>query len=209
MSNALSTNHDANQLVVTVGDVVGAADGDNPHRWYNPADVHAAIAAITAAYQHADPTDAAYFDAQRRQFETAGLARYDELIRQIRATYSGTPVGASESIVAMIAPALGLDLVTPPTFLRAISEGADPTSADLQTIDQQINTHAIKVYVYNSQNATPDVQAQINAVRMAGIPVTTITETLTPVTATFQSWQVSELAALQSALAQAAHGAAQ
>jgi zinc/manganese transport system substrate-binding protein len=207
MSKALSTNHVANQQVITVGDVVGVADGANPHRWYNPADVHTVIAAITGAYQQADPADAAFFGAQRHQFETTALARYDELIRQIRATYSGTPVGASESIFAMIAPALGLDLVTPSTFLRAISEGADPTSADLQTIDRQIKTHAIKVYVYNSQNATPDVQAQINAVRVAGIPVTTITETLTPAAATFQTWQVSELTALQSALAQAAKAA--
>ena len=80
----------------------------------------------------------------------------------------------------MIAPALGLNLLTPPTFLRAISEGTDPTSADKQTIDNQIKTHAIKVYVYNSQNATPDVQAQVDEAKAAGIPVTTITETLTP-----------------------------
>ena len=48
----------------------------------------------------------------------------------IRTTYAGTPVGASECIFAMLAPALGLDLVTPPGFLTAISEGTDPTAAD-------------------------------------------------------------------------------
>ncbi len=33
------------------------------------------------------------------------------------------------------------------------------TSADKLTIDNQIQHHLIKIYVYNSQNVTPDVQA--------------------------------------------------
>jgi zinc/manganese transport system substrate-binding protein len=202
----LASNHVAGQHVVTVGDVVGVADGGNPHRWYNPDDVDKVIAAIIAAYQAADPADSAYFTAQQHAFATVGLAKYHAIISQIKATYAGTPVGASESIFAMIAPALGLNLLTPPTFLRAISEGTDPTSADKQTIDTQIKTHAIKVYVYNSQNATPDVQAQVDEATAAGIPVTTITETMAPATATFQDWQVSELTALQAALAAPSKG---
>jgi zinc/manganese transport system substrate-binding protein len=57
--------------------------------------------------------------------------------------------------------------------------------------------------VYNSQNATPDVQAQVNEAKAAGIPVTTITETLTPAGASFQDWQVAQLTALKQALGQA------
>jgi zinc/manganese transport system substrate-binding protein len=204
VSKLLAAAPASNRRVVTVGDVVGVADGGNPHRWYNPDDVDKVIAAIISAYQAADPADAAYFTAQQHTFETVALAKYHAIISQIKATYAATPVGASESIFAMMAPALGLNLLTPPTFLRAISEGTDPTSADKQTIDNQIKTHAIKVYVYNSQNATPDVQAQVDEARAAGIPVTTITETLVPETATFQDWQVRQLTSLQTALAQAA-----
>ena len=191
------------QRVVNVGDVVGVADGGNPHRWYNPTDVHTVIAAITAAYAAANPADAAYFASQQKDFETNGLAQYTNLINQIKTTYAGTPVAASESIFAMMVPALGLNLLTPPTFLRAISEGTDPTSADKTTIDNQLKTHAIKVYVYNSQNATPDVHAQIDEAKEAGIAIVAITETLSPATATFQAWQVAQLTALESALAKA------
>jgi zinc/manganese transport system substrate-binding protein len=200
VSKLLAADHVSDQHVINVGTLVGVADGGNPHRWYNPTDVHTVIAAITAAYEAADPDDASYFATQQRNYETTGLARYNSVISQIKTTYAGTPVGASESIFAMIAPALGLNLLTPPTFLRAISEGTDPTSADKQTIDNQIKTHAIKVYVYNSQNATPDVQAQVDEAKAAGIPVTTITETLSPASATFQDWQVAQLVALQAAL---------
>jgi zinc/manganese transport system substrate-binding protein len=200
VSKLLAADHVSDQHVINVGTLVGVADGGNPHRWYNPTDVHTVIAAMTAAYGAADPDNAAYFATQQRNYEATGLAQYNSIISQITTTYGGTPVGASESIFAMIAPALGLNLITPPTFLRAISEGTDPTSADKQTIDNQIKTHAIKVYVYNSQNATPDVQAQVDEAKAAGIPVTTITETLSPASATFQDWQVAQLTSLQTAL---------
>ena len=177
--------------------------GGNPHRWYSPTGVHAVIDRITADYQRLDPSDSAYFATRRTAYLTQGLARYDQLIAAIKAKYAGTPVGASESIFAALAQALGLKLLTPPSFLAAISEGTEPTAADKQTIDHQIAAHLIKVYVYNSQNATPDVQAQVQAARSAGIPVTTITETLAPASATFQAWQVGELPALQAALAKA------
>ena len=161
------------------------------------------IDAITSEYQKIDPADASYFDRQRSSFETAGLARYHALISEIKTKYAGTPVGASESIFALMAPDLGLNLITPPAFLTAISEGTEPTAADKAAIDHQIAAHEIKVYVYNSQNATPDIQRQIDEARAANIPITTITETLFPAGATFQAWQVTQLKALETALHQA------
>ncbi|MGF7236184.1 MAG: metal ABC transporter solute-binding protein, Zn/Mn family [Frankia sp.] len=191
------------RTTLTVGDLVGAKNGDNPHRWYNPGNVSTVIAQITADYKKIDPADAGYFDQQRTSYTTSSLKPYTDLIATIRKTYGGTPVGASESIFAMLAPALGLNLLTPPAFLRAISEGTDPTVADKATIDNQITTKKIKVYVYNSQNATPDVKRQVEEAQAAGIPVTPITETLTPASASFQDWQVVQLESLRKALAQA------
>ena len=102
-----------------------------------------------------------------------------------------------------LAAALGLRLVTPRSFLDAVSEGNDPTAADKATIDAQIQERQIKIYVYNSQNATPDVTAQVEAARARGIPVATVTETLAPAGATFEAWQVHELRGIQAALASA------
>ncbi len=202
-TQAVKANPAPNRTVLTVGDLVGVPAGGNPHRWYNPDDVQKVIDEIVADYKKVDPADAAYFDQQKTAFETTGLAGYRAVIADIRARYAGTPVGASESIFAMTAPALGLDLLTPPSFLKAISEGTDPTAADKAAIDSQIKDKKIKVYVYNSQNATPDIQAQIAAARAHGIPVTTITETLTPATASWQEWQTAQLTALRDALAKA------
>jgi len=199
----VEANPSTARTVLTVGELVGIADGGNPHRWYNPDNVRAVIDQITADYKAIDPGNAAYFDGRHSEVLSTNLKAYFDTINQIKAAYAGTPVGASESIFAMMAPALGLNLLTPPSFLTAISEGSDPSAADKATIDAQINGKQIKVYVYNSQNATPDVQAQVDAARAKGIPVTTITETLTPAGASFQDWQVAQLSALKQALAQA------
>jgi zinc/manganese transport system substrate-binding protein len=191
------------RTTLTVADLVGVKDGDNPHRWYNPDNVRQVIDKITADYKKIDPASAALFDSQHDTVINTNLKSYFDLLGQIKTNYAGTPVGASESIFAMLAPATGLKLLTPGSFLTAISEGTDPTAADKATIDAQIKNKQIKVYVYNSQNATPDVQSQVNAAKAGGIPVTTITETLVPAGASFQDWQVAQLTALKQALGQA------
>jgi zinc/manganese transport system substrate-binding protein len=188
------------RAVVNVGDAVGVAVGGNPHQWYSPDSVTKVANAITAAYKKADPNDSRYFDQQNQQFLDRGLSTYQSLIASVKANYSGTPVGASESIFAPLSDALGLNLITPQSFLKAISEGTDPSSADKATIDQQIATKAIKVYVLNSQNNNPDVQAQVDGAKKQGIPIATVTETLSPANASFQDWQSTQLSSLADAL---------
>ena len=191
------------RIVLTVGDLVGVKTGGNPHRWYSPPDVQRVIDAVVASYKKLDPADAAYFDRQKAAFESKGLRAYKAEIAVIRRKYAGVPVGASESIFALLAPALRLDLLTPPSFLKAISEGTEPTASDKTAIDRQIAARKIKVWIFNSQNSTPDVQRFTDKARKAGIPVATITETLVPASATFQQWQVGQLRALAAALGKA------
>ncbi|MEY9928280.1 zinc/manganese transport system substrate-binding protein [Catenulispora sp. GP43] len=199
----VSANPASGRDVLTVGDVVGLKDGDNPHQWYSHDSVYKVIDAIVAEYKKLDPADAAYFDTQKQTFETTTLAPYNQLESEIKATYAGTPIGASESIVSPLADSLGLKMATPYSFLKDISEGNDPSVADKTAIDGQIKGRQIKVYVYNSQNSTPDIAAQVSEAKAAGIPVTTVTETLSPASATFQDWMVGELQGLKAALAQA------
>lgn len=200
----LASSPSSGRTDLTVGELVGVKDGGNPHRWYSPDDVHQVVERITADYKKKDPADAADFDKLKKTFETTTLAPYNKLIADIKATYAGTPVGASESIVSPLAEGLGLKMLTPDSFLNAVSEGADPTAQDKSAIDRQIAEKQIKVYVYNSQNATPDVRAQVKAAEAQGIPVATVTETLTPAGASFQAWQVRQLQGIQRALADAA-----
>lgn len=203
MSQDLEASPSSGRVVLTVGDVLGLKDGDNPHQWYSPTNVYRVINQIVADYDKLDPADAAYFAARRQAFETQGLARYNQLRQEIRSKYRGVPVGYSESIFQPLGEDLGLNLLTPYSFAKAIAEGTDVTAQDKQTVDAQAQNREIKVWVYNSQNVTPDVQRITSIVKAQHIPIATVTETLSPASDSFQQWQVAELEGLAAALHQA------
>lgn len=199
-SQLLTANPTQGRRTLDVGTLLHLKDGDNPHRWYDPTDVDRIAHAITANLVRFDSKDAKYFLRQRTAFLRRDLSRYHALIAGIRARYAGVPVGASESIFALQAPALGLKLITPYSFMKAISEGTELTAQETATAEQQIAGRHLKVWVYNSQNATPEIQRLTALARAHRIPVVTITETLSPRTATFEQWQVAQLERLKEAL---------
>ena len=151
----LAANPQSGRVVLTVGNLFGLKEGDNPHRWYDPAEVEAVANTIAADLSKLDPRNATYYGRQLTNFETEGLTQYHALIAQIKGRYAGLPVGASESIFALQAPALGLDLITPASFMNAISEGTDVSVLDTIATEQAMTRRRIKVWIYNSVNATP------------------------------------------------------
>ena len=196
----LKSNPGSGREELDIGDLVGVKEGGNPHLWYNPAYVMRAIDAITADLKKVDPQDSSQFDQQRTAYTSKALQRYDQLRAEIQQRYTGVPVGATESIFAYLAQSLGLNLLTPPAYMNAISEGSDPTAQDKATFDQQIDANQIKVLVFNKQNSTPDVQGLVNRAKQKNIPVVSITETPDPANVTFQDWQAGQLQQLDQAL---------
>ena len=203
MDKLLAANPSASRQELDVGDFFGKVDGDNPHMWYNPTYVETIVNKIRDDLIAIDPADTAAFDQSSQAYLTTGLSQYNALIADIKAKYSGTPVGATESIFAYMSPALGLNLITPPSYMSAVSEGTDISAADEATFEQQIAQKQIKVLVYNSQNTPPNVQTLLDQAKAQGIPIASVTETLVPATATFQDWQCTELQGIENALQQA------
>jgi zinc/manganese transport system substrate-binding protein len=199
-SQLLQANRQSGRVVLNVGEVLGLQSAANQHRWYFPSNVYTVIARITAGYQKLDPGNAAFFAQQKQSFEAHALARYNALRREIRSRYAGVPVGYSESIFQGLGEDLGLKLLTPYSFAKAIAEGTDVTAHDKQTVDAQAREGLIKVWIFNSQNVTPDVQRVNQLAHERHIPVATVTETLSPPSATFQEWQVAQLEGLLRAL---------
>jgi zinc/manganese transport system substrate-binding protein len=199
-SKLIAANPASGRVVLDAGKLLGLSEGDNAHQWYSPSSVRRVIAQIALDYERLDPKDASYFEQRRALFQARELAEYNRLRSSIRARYGGVPVGYSESIFQPLGEDLGLRLLTPYSFAKAIAEGVDVSAADKQTVDRQAEERSIKVWVYNSQNATPDVQRVNQLARAAHIPITTITETLSPPSDTFEQWQAAQLASLRAAL---------
>ena len=195
----LSANPSQSRKVFTVADLLNKKAGDNPHFWYNPDWVDQVADKITADYRALDPANAGYFTRQREAFATA-LQPYHDAVAQIRATAGGIPVGSTESIFVYMAHALGVNLISPPEFMQAISEGTDPPAQTVAQFQDQISHHQIRLLVYNTQTSTPITDNLRQLATRNGIPVVGISETIQPTTATFQEWQTRQLISLQAAL---------
>ncbi|MEY2421382.1 MAG: zinc/manganese transport system substrate-binding protein [Acidimicrobiaceae bacterium] len=196
--NVVESNANKSQVVLDVGAAVGVHGGDNPHRWYFPNDVRTVIDRMVADFERIDPANAPAFEQRKADFESQQFKRYRDALDAIRGAHANTPVGASESLFVGIAEATGLIVLTPNSFVTAISEGIDPSLQDKTTAEQQVATKSIKVLVFNPQNSTPDVSTLVDTARANGIPVVEFTETL--VGATFIDWQVAQLQRLADAL---------
>jgi zinc/manganese transport system substrate-binding protein len=200
----LQANPVSGRKVLTVADLLGKHEGDNPHFWYSPEYVRVVIDRITKDYQALDPADAAYFSRQEDEFLHVTLRPYFNRIASIKSQFSGRKVGATESIFVYMAEALGLNLTTPRAFMDAVAEGNDPPAASVAQFTEQIQQRQITMLVYNVQTST-DVTNSIKLLATeANIPVVGVSETLQPTDVTFQDWQNAQLLTLENALNSAA-----
>jgi zinc/manganese transport system substrate-binding protein len=195
----LAGNPNPKRKVTVVADVLGKKVGDNPHFWYNPDYLTKTSDKIEADLKALDPADSSYFDAQRRTFDGASQPYRAELAA-IKARFVATPVGATESILVYLANYLGLNLISPPAFMQAVSAGNDPPAATVAAFQDQINGKQIKVLVYNLQTATAVTSNLVKLAAQNSIPTVGITETIEPANATFEQWMATQLAKLQNAL---------
>jgi zinc/manganese transport system substrate-binding protein len=195
----LSANPKAKRRVLTVAGLLGKKEGDNPHFWYDPDYVTAVVNRIEADLEALEPTQVPYLQTQRTAFDAA-MAPYRSRLSAIKATSSGTPVAATESIFVYLADYLGLRLISPPAFMEAVADGNDPPAPSVIEFQNQISTHQARVLVYNRQTST-DLTTNIrNLAAKAGVPTVAVTETIQPPDAPFEQWFTTELEQLQGAL---------
>jgi zinc/manganese transport system substrate-binding protein len=191
--------------LVKAGDVVGLQVGANPHVWYSAGYLDQIRAAILDKLKQLDPQAAPYFDNQSAALDQE-FAVYRGLINQIASQYSNVPVGATESIFVDMAYTTGLNLISPPEFMRAVAEGNDPTARDVAMFENQITNHQIKVLVYNTQTVTSLTEQLKALAQQNNIPIVGVSETMPLGAQTFQGWHASELELLLQALQKATGG---
>lgn len=198
----LSASPNPNRTLITAGEIAPKPLPDNPHVWYGADNIEAIANAITNALEKADPSDKTIFESKLEKFNSS-LAPIRAKIKEINSRYAGTPVGLTETIYLYQAQPMGLNVLTPFDFEKAIAEGNDPPAASVAEANNQIKNKAIKILIYNSQTVTPITTNMQNAARAQGIPVIPVTEMMPP-GSTYQNWMMMELNAVENGLAQAA-----
>jgi zinc/manganese transport system substrate-binding protein len=200
MQKLLAASTKPDRVVIKVQDVLGLKDDVNAHVWYDPATMPKVADAATAALAKVDPQNAAYFAAQRAKY-LDGLKPVNDKIASLKAKYAGTPIAFTENVAGYLTEAIGLKVLTRPSFMEAIESGTDPAPADVAAERDLITGHKVKALLYNSQVTSP-LTAQIRDLALKnGVPVVPVAETIPPSFKTFQEWQLAQLNDLERALA--------
>ena len=94
---------------------------------------------------------------------------------------------------------MGLKVLTPFEFQKAIAEGNDPPADTVVETENQIKEGKVRVLIYNEQTISPiTTKVQADA-RAANVPIVGVTETMPP-GETYQTWMLRQLDELRSAL---------
>ena len=198
MDKLLSASPNPQRMVLTAADIAGHKLPNNPHVWYGIDNIQTIARAITGALEKIDPADKPAFEQNLAKFQ-GSLAPLQQKLSDLKASYAGTPVGLTETIFLYQSGPIGLKVLTPFDFEKAIAEGNDPPADTVVTTSDQINKHEIKVLIYNIQTVTPVTTNLQNEAKGANIPLVSVSETM-PSGKTYQQWMLDQLNALQKAL---------
>jgi zinc/manganese transport system substrate-binding protein len=198
MDKILSGSPSSNRLVLKGFDIAQVKLPENEHVWYSIDNAATIAQGITNDLKKLDPVDAATFDSNLQTFKQS-LQPIQQKINVIKTKYAETPVGLTETIYLYQAVPLGLNVLTPFAFQKAMAEGNDPPADSVVTADNQITHHQIKVLIYNEQTITPSTTKLENDAMAQNIPIVPVTETMPP-GKTYQSWMLDQLNVLEQAL---------
>ncbi len=186
-----------NRTAIVVADLVGKKIGDNPHIWYNPATMLTLAKALAESLAAADPAHAADYSANLAKFQQS-LQPIQAKIDTLRARLAGVPATATEPVFGYMFDALGMS-VRNASFQLAVMNNTEPAASDVAAFENDLKTHHVKLFVYNSQASDPVAVRMEKLARASHVPVVGATET-EPAGKTYQSWMTSELDALDHAL---------
>lgn len=198
MDRLLAASPTSTRQVIEVARLVNNKAGDNPHIWYNPETMPALAMRVAEVLSRLDPAHRTAYADREAAFKQSMRGLTDR-IAELRRKYAGTVVTATEPVFGYMADALGLEMRNL-RFQRAIMNGTEPSAADVAAFERGLRAGAVRVLLYNSQTQEGLAKRMRSIATEAGVPVVGVTETQ-PAGKRYQEWMISELNALEQALA--------
>jgi len=197
MEKLLSAHKAPDRKEIIVARLVGHKAGDNPHLWYDPADMKAAAKALVADLIAVDPAHKADYEQGHAKFLDS-LKPLDDKIAAMRKSYAGQPVTASEPVFGYQAGLIGLK-VHNEKYALAVMNNAEPTPSEVAAFENDLKCKKVKSMLYNAQASEPAVGNLVQLAKDNNIPVVGVSETEPP-NSTYQDWMMGQLNALDKAL---------
>jgi zinc/manganese transport system substrate-binding protein len=201
MSTIENAAPSSSRKVIVVQNLLGLpTDTPNPHLWYKPVTMPAVANAIAADLAAIQPAHASYFKANAAAF-IGSLTAWDNAIAAFKAKYPNTPVATTEPVADYMLQAVGADNLTPWALQADIMNGTDPSAQDVAVERSLFTQHKVKAFLYNQQVTDSLTESFIALAQANGIPVVGVYETMPVPGYDYQSWMLTEVQALQKAVA--------
>ncbi|NNM66908.1 MAG: zinc ABC transporter solute-binding protein [Spirochaetales bacterium] len=185
------------RVVIKAFDLAVVHLSENEHVWYSLDNDLVFVAAMNSELKKLDPKDAADFDDRAARLAQS-LQKIKERLAGLKQEFQGTPIALTETIFLYQSQAIGLKVLTPFNFMKAVAEGSDPSAQDALQSMNQVTNRQVKALVYNEQTVSAVTTKLLNQAASSGIPVVPITETMKG--PNFQNWMNGQLNVLQRAL---------
>ena len=182
---------------IVAADLIGWRDGENPHLWFDPRTIPLVAAALADSLAEIDPARSGEYRARLEAFEQT-LATIEALIDDIRQSFEGAAVTATEPVFNLMADAIGLTMLNE-RFQLDITNETEPAARDVADFQASLRNGAAQVLFYNEQ-VTSDLTIQLlDLARSSGVAVVGVSETLPP-NVRYQDWIVDLLERTRAAL---------
>jgi zinc/manganese transport system substrate-binding protein len=198
MDKLLSASPNSKRILLKGFNIAPSKLPENEYIWYSVVNIQAIAQAITSNLKKLDPADGDIFSNNLQKF-IEGLNQIRQKMAVIMEKYRGTPVGLTETFFLYQAGPLGLQVLTPYEFQKAVAEGNDPPADAIVATEKQITSKAIKVIIYNEQTVSKIITKLRNNAKAAKVTMAPVTETM-PKNKNYQSWMLGQLDILEKAL---------
>ena len=84
-------------------------------------------------------------------------------------------------------------------FQLEVMNNTEPSASDVAAFENDLETHQVKLLVYNSQATDPLAERMQKIAKASGVPVVGVTET-EPARTNYQGWMTSVLDAIDRAI---------
>lgn len=182
-----SKNMASSTTCISVSDIVGAMDGDNPHLWFSR-DARFAIASELAdTFSRLRPGEKKTFSKNLKAWQTCEdtLERH---IHEFSKAHPDTTYAATEDVAYYLMSDMGFEDRTPQGYTQAMMNDAEPTAADMRDFKALLADDGVDLFINGAQTATELTDGLVKDARNAKIPVQTVTEQMPSNYKTLTDW---------------------
>jgi zinc/manganese transport system substrate-binding protein len=187
----------SSRVTLNVSQLIHAAEGDNPHIWYDPQTMSTLAKELVAVLCARDPAHSGDYAANLAKF-LSSLQPLHARIAALRAKYAGTDVLATEPVFGYMSDALGFKMHAL-GFQNHVMNNVEPTASETEEFETLLKSKKVKILFYNAQASDPVAARMQDVAKSVGVPVVGVTET-EPAGLTYVPWMLSQLDAADHAL---------